>query len=378
MKSFKLKNKNGISPVVATALLLVIAVVSVVGFQNWFGNFSTTIFEDVEMETSSSSESSIEGLVGDKLYVKSGDNLSISSIKINDVDCEFSGNVSGVEGIDVSSCLKDVSGKVNIVVVSNNKIIESYEFIENDEMISESYFISEWTVPTSGSGFSEIDLPLESDGVYDFTIDWGDGTVEYINNYMSAAHIYVSDNNYTIKINGTIKGFRFNNLGYKNSILSISNWGPLNLGNKGRYFYGCSKLEIFAKDELDLTGTTDLSNMFNGAQSLSQPLNFKTSEVTNMSGMFAGTILFNQPLSFDTSKVIDMSGMFFHSNFNNSLNFNTSSVSSMSHMFDGAMRFNQNLSGWCVTNINSEPLAFALFAPLESENKPVWNSCPSN
>jgi len=46
-------------------------------------------------------------------------------------------------------------------------------------------------------------------------------------------------------------------------------------------------------------------------------------------------------------------------------------------MFDEAESFNQDISGWCVTNINSEPYNFATGSALNNSNYPVWGTCPS-
>jgi len=46
-----LKIKKGISPVVATALLLVVAVVAVVGFQTWFSSYQGGVETQVEGES---------------------------------------------------------------------------------------------------------------------------------------------------------------------------------------------------------------------------------------------------------------------------------------------------------------------------------------
>ena len=48
----------------------------------------------------------------------------------------------------------------------------------------------------------------------------------------------------------------------------------------------------------------------------------------------------------------------------------------MNDMFDNALTFNQNLSGWCVTNITSEPSGFSPLSSLTNQNKPVWGTCP--
>jgi hypothetical protein len=48
----------------------------------------------------------------------------------------------------------------------------------------------------------------------------------------------------------------------------------------------------------------------------------------------------------------------------------------MNLMFYGATSFNQNLSGWCVTNIPTEPTDFSTNSALTELNKPVWGTCP--
>jgi hypothetical protein len=48
----------------------------------------------------------------------------------------------------------------------------------------------------------------------------------------------------------------------------------------------------------------------------------------------------------------------------------------MVQMFDNATIFNQDLTNWCVTNISSEPQAFATNSALTNANKPVWGTCP--
>jgi len=51
-------------------------------------------------------------------------------------------------------------------------------------------------------------------------------------------------------------------------------------------------------------------------------------------------------------------------------------VTNMRYMFEGAALFNQDISGWCVTNITSEPNGFGISSALTSGNKPVWGTCP--
>ena len=47
-------------------------------------------------------------------------------------------------------------------------------------------------------------------------------------------------------------------------------------------------------------------------------------------------------------------------------------------MFFYASAFNQNLTGWCVSNITTEPETFAQGSALTEANKPIWGTCPSD
>jgi hypothetical protein len=51
-------------------------------------------------------------------------------------------------------------------------------------------------------------------------------------------------------------------------------------------------------------------------------------------------------------------------------------VTNMVQMFSFATAFNQDLTGWCVTNISTEPGSFANNSALTNANKPVWGTCP--
>jgi hypothetical protein len=44
--------------------------------------------------------------------------------------------------------------------------------------------------------------------------------------------------------------------------------------------------------------------------------------------------------------------------------------------FRNADTFNQDLTGWCVTNISSEPSDFTTSrSALTDANKPIWGTC---
>ena len=67
----------------------------------------------------------------------------------------------------------------------------------------------------------------------------------------------------------------------------------------------------------DVSGVTDMNNMFYGASSFNQPIgNWNTSKVTNMSNMFYGATNLNQDISFNFTPVTDMSGIITNSGYN--------------------------------------------------------------
>lgn len=227
-----------------------------------------------------------------------------------------------------------------------------------------SIFISQWKTDNTSSGSSasnQITLPLESDGTYNFTVEWGDGTSNNITTWNDAklTHTYPSAGTYNVSITGTITGFRFSNAGDVLKLINIGSFGPLRLGNNGGYFFGAKNLTITATDSLDLTGTTNLSEAFSGCISLTYVLSmarWQTANVTNMSGMFYKASAFNWPIgNWDTSNVRDMSYMFTGASvFNQPIgNWNTANVKDMSFMFYKSTAFDQPIDTWNITSVTN-------------------------
>ena len=88
---FSFKSKKGVHPVIAVSLLLVVSVISVVGFQGWFTSFSSNVLVDAESESySTNSQIGVEELIGNDLYISAGGNTTINSILIGGVNCNLS------------------------------------------------------------------------------------------------------------------------------------------------------------------------------------------------------------------------------------------------------------------------------------------------
>ena len=237
--------------------------------------------------------------------------------------------------------------------------------------ISSTDFISTWntTLTSSGStGTNQIKLPLESTGTYNFTVNWGDDNTDIITswNQSQVTHTYTTSGVYTVTIVGTIQGFRFNNTGDILKLLSVQQWGSLKLGNSGSYFYACSNLNLSSvSDILNLTGTTNLSRMFQNCTTLTTIQNansWNVSNVTDMSYMFFGATVFNQNIgSWDVSNVTNMEIMFNGATaFNQDIgSWSTTNTTRMYNMFNGATTFNQDISSWNVSNITGTDYMFA-------------------
>ena len=276
-------------------------------------------------------------------------------------------------------------------------------------------FISTWNTANVLAGSStstQVKLPLESTGTYNFTVDWGDGSAtENITTAAGGIHTYGTAGTYTISITGIIIGFSFGsvvnptNTNERLKILSITKWGPLRLGNSGGYFTSCANITLNTiTDVLNLTGTTTLASMFFGCvliTTVGRMNEWNLSGVTNLAGMFGvsgsgttGVGLFNQDIgAWNVSNVNDFNNMFrFTALFNNGgssniQNWNVSSAISMEGMFSRANSFNQPLANWerstpgntsTLANVTNMANMFSSGNRTFSFNQPIGNWNVSN
>ncbi len=243
------------------------------------------------------------------------------------------------------------------------------------------------TVNLSKTDVTQISIGTNPELVYNYSIDWGDGTTnEGVPG--SIIHTYEIAGTYTVKITGNFPQANFGSIGLvddANKLLSIEQWGDMKWQSMSFSFFNCQNMVINADDSPDLSLVTDMSYMFSGANSLNQDISawnistvtnmrdmfngavlfnqnisvWNVSSVTNMQNMFANAVVFNQSLDlWDTSSVTDMSSMFANATvFNQPIdNWNVSAVTNMSNMFAGASSFNQNIDSWnvsLVTNMDS-------------------------
>ena len=221
-------------------------------------------------------------------------------------------------------------------------------------------FISTWA--TTGSD-ETLTLPFVSDGnTINFTIDWGDGNTDTVTAHDddlgqgAIDHVYASADTYTIKMAGTISGFKFNNSGDKTKLKTITQWGTFNISTPA-FLYGCSGLTAISAEDAPTITTTNMTSAFqsctNSSLTFGTGLNlWDVSSVTNMYVMFQGCSYFNGDISdWDTGEVTNMNYMFGFVNQSGSLStdlgsWDVSKVANFSLMFYNARYFNNDLSDW--------------------------------
>ena len=199
-------------------------------------------------------------------------------------------------------------------------------------------FVANWDtreVSSGSSNYFQVKLPIYNGGTYNFTADWGDGTSSTITawNQAEVTHTYSVAGAYTVKLRGIINGWRFVNDGDRLKIGDVAQWGTLKVGNLGRYFWGCNKLNASTvSDQLDISGVTNMNLMFFDCYVFNSDLSaWNVSNVTNMDGMFTRCYVFNSNLSA----------------------WNVSNVTNMNSMLFNCYAFNSNLSSWNVSNVTN-------------------------
>jgi len=129
-------------------------------------------------------------------------------------------------------------------------------------------FQMEVLIPSGGATFT---IPCQDVGVFDATIDWGDGTTTTTTTYNGAglAHAYAAGT-YKIMISGIFPNIHFNNAGDKLRVTKVLNLGHVGWTSFLSAFYGCVNLTQFS------AGSSDTSNVTTFAAALAGCTGFTT------------------------------------------------------------------------------------------------------
>jgi surface protein len=258
--------------------------------------------------------------------------------------------------------------------LKGNSITQSFKFTVNTTLVA-----------SGSSTATQFRLPLVNTGVYNMSVDWGDGTISTITawNAPDVTHTYSTSGIYEIEIFGTCNGWRFGGSGDRTKLVLVSRWGCLKITTDAA-FNGCINMYTLAGDKLKIT-TTNATNMFRGCVVATFPNinDWDVSTITNMTSMFQTAYKFNAPLSkWNVSNVTNMTNMFYglssvFTEFNQDLgNWNVSNVTTMAGMF-AFSKFNNgsspNINNWNTSKVTSMA---GMFSSAQSFNQPIgnWNT----
>ncbi|HHL32699.1 MAG TPA: BspA family leucine-rich repeat surface protein, partial [Oceanospirillales bacterium] len=177
---------------------------------------------------------------------------------------------------------------------------------------SSDHFVSSWKTNNSGSsGNTSITIPTTGSG-YNYDVDWdNDGNFDTFGITGNITHNFGTAGTYTIRIRGSFPRIYFNNELDKNKIIAIEQWGTNIWTSMVRAFAGCSNLVNLASDTPDLSGSTNLANMFRNASQINTGnWLWDTSTITNMQGLFNGAVAFDQDIgSWNVENVSNLNNM---------------------------------------------------------------------
>lgn len=129
-------NKKAITPVVATALLLVVAVVAVVGFQTWFNTYQSGLNTKVEQQSATGAAIGVERLEISQVYLKNGGttDISASSLSVGGNDCGLTAFdvTPGVASYNLASACNSSLTKgtaYDVVVVTSAGVFSSNQIV---------------------------------------------------------------------------------------------------------------------------------------------------------------------------------------------------------------------------------------------------------
>ncbi|GLU44521.1 hypothetical protein Musp01_21450 [Muricauda sp. NBRC 101325] len=238
------------------------------------------------------------------------------------------------------------------VTISILNVIEPGELATNTDS-----FITTWTIPEGGFWLL---IPTDEFYEFNYTIDWGDGTLETNITTPNPLHHYEIGGVYKVAIQGNFPSIKMSgspNQATSDALTSIDQWGNIVWQGLDGAFDSCANMIYNALDTPNLEKVTSLYAMFSAATSFNGDIgDWDVSTIHNMSYMFADATNFDGNVgewAEKTANVSNMNGMFGGtSNFNQDLSsWVTSSVESMNFMFSQATNFNQDLGSWDISSV---------------------------
>lgn len=245
-------------------------------------------------------------------------------------------------------------------------------------------FVTVWETTANDKN---ITIPTNPNYTYNYTVDWGDGTIE--NNVTgNKTHIYNIDDNHTISISGEFPSLKMIQSEYlwseSNEEMSnafqlkkLTAWGDILWKDMENMFAETSSLNIEATDTPILSAASSMKCMFYFASNIhiDNISDWNISTITDMSYLFSSTFTFDANVSnWDVSNVKIMRNMFESTNFNQDIsNWNVSNVTDIHAMFNYATKFNKDLSNWNVLNVTDMSWMFRNATSFKNHDLSSWN-----
>lgn len=244
-------------------------------------------------------------------------------------------------------------------------LINDYGWTINDYGIdceNEVPFVTTWKTDNPGpSNDNQITIPTSATDIYDYRVDWGDGTFdEEVTGDIT--HTYAQPGVYEVSITGKFPRIYF--YGYEFGpqtsddlkLLSVDQWGSNRWKSMDFAFAGCENMEITATDIPDFSRGVSLTGMFWDAKSMegnASIANWDIEKATYMNFMFRGASSFNGSIGeWDVTGKREFYGMFEDAeSFDQDLsNWNVQDMENMTNLFKGSGLSNTNydkiLIGW--------------------------------
>ena len=238
-------------------------------------------------------------------------------------------------------------------------------------------FITTWNTTASDP---TIDIFVDPDFTYNYTVDWGDGNVDE-NVTTSIQHTYSNHSApHTVQITGEFPhfipaGFTYFDIVNPQQLNSVEQWGAIKWKSMYKSLFWAVNMVYNATDKPDLSEVTDMTNLFTITDNFNADLNdWDVSKVQKMDGVFARTAAFNGNITnWDLSGTTSMNSMFHRAEaFNQDIGrWDVSGVRIMRYVFEEAPKFNQDISRWEVSQVTAMT-SFLRNAEAFNQNLADW------
>lgn len=213
------------------------------------------------------------------------------------------------------------------------------------------------------------------ESTYEMYVDWGDGEVDFINQWDQAetSHTYASADTYEISIYGRCDALVFFGNPNRTQVTGLQQWGDVRFKSMDVMFFQCSNLTYNATDKPDLSDTTTLRAMFD-LVTTSQTIDVSGWDLSNVVVLTQLVARSNIDLlgleTWDVSNVTHFNAMFFLGGGGPAVDVSTWDVSNakdMTLMFYGSDVENVDTSKW---KINPKAALGGMFGQQTSYTTP--------